>query len=91
MHCTLASPGEYDGSICVAAAMRAVATFTAAACFSAPRDMCTSQQSAAAAIGVNATADTGNTSPAIFEDEVSFISPAKSVKFLLSHAKGHGN
>ena len=45
------------------------------------------------AIGVNATGDAGDTSPAIFGQPGTkyLISPAKSVKFLLSHAKRHGS
>ena len=44
-------------------------------------------------IGVNATGDAGDTSPAIFGQPGTkyLISPAKSVKFLLSHAKRHGS
>jgi len=43
-------------------------------------------------IGVNATGDAGSTSPAIFGQPGTkyLISPAKFVKFLLSHAKRHG-
>jgi len=42
-------------------------------------------------IGVNATGDAGDTSPAVFGQPGTkyLISPAKFVKFLLSHAKRH--